>query len=49
MADDTGIPATCAIAQALLAHQRARVIVEVADQAAHQPIESPAASWGRGG
>lgn len=43
LADDTGLPALCAIAESLTADQRARAIVEVADEGEEQAIDSAAA------
>lgn len=43
VADDTGLPAVCAIAESLTADQRVRVIVEVADEREQRPIETAAA------
>lgn len=43
VADDTGLPGACAIAESLTADQRARVIVEVADEREEQRIDSATA------
>ena len=42
VADDTGLPATCAIVESLSAEQSATVFVEVADAGERQPLESAA-------
>ncbi|MCB0976897.1 MAG: siderophore-interacting protein, partial [Acidimicrobiales bacterium] len=42
IADDTGLPALCAVAESLAPGQRARAFIEVADEREHQPISSEA-------
>lgn len=43
VADDTGLPAAAAIAASLAPHQRAHLVVEVADAGERQELTSPAA------
>jgi len=43
VADDTGLPAACAIAESLAPHQRVHLVAEVADRREHQPITTKAA------
>ncbi len=42
VADDTGLPAACALAESLEPHQQAHLVVEVADRHERQPITATA-------